>query len=64
MNVQDKLKEIIATLEAAQADARKFDVGINAPGTRIRKALSQAAAECKALRGHVQAVQAARGERR
>ena len=61
MNVQDKLKEIIATLEATQADARKFDAGGNAFGTRVRKALSQAAAQCKALRVQVQAV---REERR
>lgn len=56
MNAQDKLKEIIATLEAAQADARKFDAGGNAFGTMVRKALSQAAAQCKALRVQVQAV--------
>lgn len=60
MNVQDKLKEIIATLEAAQADARKFDAGSNAPGTRVRKALSQAAAQCKALRAQVQDTRGAR----
>ena len=60
MNVQDKLKEIIATLEATQADARKFDAGSNAPGTRVRKALSQAAAQCKALRVQVQATREAR----
>ena len=61
MNVQDKLKEIIATLEAAQADAHKFDIGLDAPGVRVRKALSQAAAQCKALRAQVQAM---RGERK
>ena len=55
MGVEDKLEEIIATLEAARADARKFDAGSNAPGTRVRKALSQAAAQCKALRVRVQA---------
>lgn len=61
MNVQDKLKEIVATLEAVQSDARKFDADFDAPGTRARKALSQAAAQCKALRAQVQAV---REERR
>ena len=60
MDVEDKLKEIIATLEAAQADARKFDAGSNAPGTRVRKALSQAAAQCKALRAQVQATREGR----
>ena len=60
MNVQDKLKEIIATLEAVQADAHKFDAGGNAFGTRVRKALSQAAAQCKALRVQVQATREAR----
>ena len=60
MGVEDKLEEIIATLEAARADARKFDAGSNAPGTRVRKALSQAAAQCKALRVQVQATREAR----
>lgn len=53
MNVQDKLKEIIATLEAVQADAREFDIGLDAPGVRVREALSQAAEQCKALRVQV-----------
>ena len=60
MGVEDKLEEIIATLEAARADARKFDAGSNAPGTRVRKALSQAAAQCKALRVRVQATREGR----
>ena len=60
MYVEDKLEEIIATLEAVQSDARKFDAGSNAPGTRVRKALSQAAAQCKALRVQVQATREAR----
>ena len=58
--MQDKLKEIIATLAAVQSDARKFDAGSNAPGTRVRKALSQAAAQCKALRVQVQATREVR----
>ena len=56
MKVQDNLKKIVATLEAAQAAARKFDDGINAPGTRVRTALSQAAGECKTLSRLVQAM--------
>ena len=51
-----KLTEIIDTLEAAQSDARKFDIGIDAPGVRVREALSQAAAQCKALRAEVRAM--------
>ena len=58
--MQDKLKEIIATLAAVQSDARKFDAGSNAPGTRVRKSLSQAAAQCKALRVQVQATREVR----
>lgn len=56
MSIAASLRETIANLEAALADAEKFDNGVNAPGTRVRKATIQAGKELKALRDAVSEV--------
>lgn len=52
-NVAANLRQIIANLEAAIPDAEKFDRGVNAPGTRVRKASTEAGKALKALRDNV-----------
>ncbi len=54
MSMTDKIDRIIADLEAAKADAEKCDSGkAGAPGTRLRKAASQASKDLAELRKDV-----------
>ena len=51
MSVTEKLDKIIADLQAAKEDATKVDSGkAGTPGTRVRKAASEAAKNLKGLR--------------
>ena len=51
MSIEAKIDAIIADLTAAKADAAKCDGGQpGAPGTRLRKAASQAAKDLKEVR--------------
>lgn len=51
MSVTEQLDKIIADLQAAKEDATKVDSGkAGAPGTRVRKAASEAAKNLKGLR--------------
>jgi len=49
----EKLKEVIAVLENASNDAEKFDRGVDAPGTRLRKTATEASKLLKELRQQV-----------
>lgn len=54
MSIEAKLDAIIADLTTAKADAAKCDGGQpGAPGTRLRKAASQAAKDLKEIREDV-----------
>jgi hypothetical protein len=54
MNMTDKIDRIINELQAARADAEKCDGGkAGAPGTRLRKAASQASKDLAELRKDV-----------
>tara|TARA_B100000287_G_C20278213_1_gene640912 strand:- start:180 stop:374 length:195 start_codon:yes stop_codon:yes gene_type:complete len=46
----EKLKEVIEVLESASKDAEKFDRGVDAPGTRLRKTATEASKLLKELR--------------
>jgi len=52
MNIMllQKLKEVIEVLENASKDAEKFDRGVDAPGTRLRKTATEASKLLKELR--------------
>lgn len=51
MSIEAQIDRIIADLTAAKADAAKCDGGkAGAPGTRLRKAASQATKDLKAVR--------------
>tara|TARA_B100000131_G_scaffold309110_1_gene339188 strand:- start:434 stop:628 length:195 start_codon:yes stop_codon:yes gene_type:complete len=52
MNIMllEKLKEVIEVLENASKDAEKFDRGVDAPGTRLRKKATEASKLLKELR--------------
>tara|TARA_B100000287_G_C20063683_1_gene555524 strand:- start:51 stop:245 length:195 start_codon:yes stop_codon:yes gene_type:complete len=52
MNIMllEKLKEVIEVLENASKDAEKFDRGVDAPGTRLRKKATEATKLLKELR--------------
>lgn len=60
MSIAASLREIIANLESELEDAEKFDNGVNAPGTRVRKATIQAGKDLKALRARVSEIRTAR----
>ena len=50
MSVSEELDKIIAALQEAKADADKVDAGkAGTPGTRLRKAASQARKDLKEL---------------
>jgi len=49
----EKLREIIEVLEDASKDAEKFDRGVDAPGTRLRKTATEASKLLKELRQEV-----------
>lgn len=51
--VSESLEQIIQTLREAEADAEKFDGGVDAPGTRVRKAAMEASKALKSLRAQV-----------
>lgn len=54
MSMTDKIDRIIADLQTARADAEKCDGGkAGAPGTRLRKAASQASKDLAELRKDV-----------
>ena len=54
MSMTDKIDRIVQDLQAARADAEKCDDGKpGAPGTRLRKAASQAAKDLAELRKDV-----------
>jgi hypothetical protein len=54
MSVTEQLDKIIADLQAAREDAAKVDSGkAGTPGTRVRKAASEAAKSLKGLRQSV-----------
>jgi hypothetical protein len=54
MSMTEKIDRIINDLEAAKADAEKCDSGkAGAPGTRLRKAASQAGKDLAELRKDV-----------
>lgn len=54
MSLVGKLEETIAALEAAKADAEKFDKGMTgAPGTRVRKVAMDAKKSMDDLRKSV-----------
>ena len=57
----DKLREILDLLTNAIADSEKFDRGMDAPGTRLRKKAMEASKLLKELR---QAVLDMRKERK
>ena len=57
----EKLREILDLLTQAVADSEKFDRGMDAPGTRLRKKAMEASKLLKELR---QAVLDERNERR
>jgi len=46
----ERLREIIEVLEGASKDAEKFDRGVDAPGTRLRKTATEASKLLKELR--------------
>ena len=46
----EKLKEVIEVLESVSKDAEKFDRGVDAPGTRLRKTATEASKLLKELR--------------
>ena len=46
----EKLKEVIEVWENASKDAEKFDRGVDAPGTRLRKTATEASKLLKELR--------------
>jgi len=48
-----KLREILDLLTAAIADSEKFDRGMDAPGTRLRKKAMEASKLLKELRQEV-----------
>ena len=51
MSIEDQISRIIADLTAVKEDATKCDAGkAGDPGTRLRKAASQAAKDLKTLR--------------
>jgi hypothetical protein len=51
MSIEAQIDRIIADLTAAKADAAKCDSGkAGAPGTRLRKAASQATKDLKSIR--------------
>ena len=51
MSIEDQISRIIADLTAVKEDATKCDKGqAGSPGTRVRKAASQAAKDLKTLR--------------
>jgi len=49
----EELKKIIEVLESAAKDAEKFDRGVDAPGTRLRKKATDATKLLKELRQNV-----------
>jgi len=49
----EELKEIIEVLSEAVKDAEKFDRGVDAPGTRLRKTATEATKLLKELRQKV-----------
>jgi len=49
----EKLREILDLLTVAVADSEKFDRGMDAPGTRLRKKAMDASKLLKDLRQHV-----------
>lgn len=54
MNMTAKIDAIIADLQAARVDAEKCDTGTpGSPGTRLRKAASQATKDLAGLRKDV-----------
>ena len=57
----EKLRDILELLTQAVADSEKFDRGMDAPGTRLRKKAMEASKLLKELR---QAVLDERNERR
>lgn len=60
MSIEAQIDAIISDLTAAKADAAKCDGGQpGAPGTRLRKAASQAAKDLKAVREAVMAARSA-----
>ena len=62
MSIEAQLDTIIAELTAAKADAAKCDKGQSgAPGTRLRKAASQATKDLKAVREAVLAARSSEG---
>lgn len=53
------LQTIITNLEAAKADAEKFDAGNKSAGTRVRKAAQEGKKALDTLRKEVQAAKTA-----
>ena len=49
----EELKKIIEVLESAIKDVEKFDRGVDAPGTRLRKKATDATKLLKELRQNV-----------
>jgi hypothetical protein len=57
---KEDVQAMIDTLNAALADAEKFDKGNSAAGTRVRKYAQEVAVGCKALRKKVSDTKAER----
>lgn len=60
--VENKLDQLVAKLNEAKKDCSKFDRGMNAPGTRIRKVAQEVSKELKVLRFLVTNVRKSRKE--
>lgn len=54
MSVETMLQGMIDTLEDAMKDAAKHDKGVNAAGTRVRKAMQSIKASAQDVRKKVQ----------
>ena len=50
MSIEEKLREIIANLEAGNTDASKFDRGNASAGVRVRKKAQECVVALKELR--------------
>ena len=54
MSVKQKLENLISTLSSVLGDAEKHEIGNNAAGGRVRKALQDTTTVCKDLRKTIQ----------
>lgn len=56
ISIEEEVSNFTEIAGSMQADAEKFDKGVNAPASRMRKTLQFLRAECKRLRILIQEI--------